>query len=123
MRGKSGGHRIIHYLQTTTDVLLVAIYSKSDQSDIHTVELLRIIRDEDCLGIQAGAIYLDGLIEALHPWSLDPGTPCRDDAQERINLVVPAEAAPDLIRANAGNQVPRTARTPWQSRRFAIAAE
>ena len=47
VRGKSGGYRIIYYLQTTTDVLLVTIYSKSDQSDIHTVELLRIIRDED----------------------------------------------------------------------------
>jgi hypothetical protein len=25
---------------------------------------------------------------ALHPWGLDPGTPCRDEAQARINIVV-----------------------------------
>ncbi|MGA7979679.1 MAG: hypothetical protein WCA32_05565 [Chromatiaceae bacterium] len=41
---------------------------------------------------------------ALHPWGLDPGTPCRDDAQARINFVVPA--------GNAGTQVPRTASSP-----------
>ena len=57
MRGKSGDYRIIYYLQTTSDVLLVTIYSNSDQSDIDTVELLRIIRDEDWLGSQASAIY------------------------------------------------------------------
>jgi len=45
-RGKSGGYRIIYYLQTATDVLLVAIYSKSEQSDIDAGELLRIIRDD-----------------------------------------------------------------------------
>jgi mRNA-degrading endonuclease RelE of RelBE toxin-antitoxin system len=45
-RGKSGGYRIIYYLQTTTDILLVTIYSKSEQSDIGADELLRIIRDE-----------------------------------------------------------------------------
>jgi len=45
-RGKSGGYRTIYYLQTTTDVLLVTIYSKSEQSDIDAGELLRIIRDD-----------------------------------------------------------------------------
>ena len=38
---------------------------------------------------------------AFHPWGLDPGTPCRDGAQARMNVVVPAE--------NAGNQAPGTA--------------
>ena len=45
-RGKSGGYRIIYYLQTANDVLLVTIYSKSEQSDITTSELLSIIKEE-----------------------------------------------------------------------------
>lgn len=46
MRGKSGGYRIIYYLPTSCDVLLVAIYSKSEQSDVAADELLRIIEEE-----------------------------------------------------------------------------
>lgn len=46
-RGKSGGYRIIYYLKTDTDVLLVTIYSKSEQSDVDADELVKIIREED----------------------------------------------------------------------------
>jgi len=45
VRGKSGGYRIIYYLQTANDVLLVTIYSKFEQSDITTSELLSIIKE------------------------------------------------------------------------------
>ena len=45
-RGKRGGYRIIYYLCAGDDVLLVTIYSKSDQGDIATQELLRIIGDD-----------------------------------------------------------------------------
>jgi mRNA-degrading endonuclease RelE of RelBE toxin-antitoxin system len=33
-KGKSGGYRVIYYLKTTTSVLLLAIYSKTEQVDI-----------------------------------------------------------------------------------------
>jgi len=33
-RGKSGGYRIIYYLQAQESLLLVTIYSKTEQSDI-----------------------------------------------------------------------------------------
>jgi len=46
MRGKRGGYRIIYYLQTSDDVLLVTIYSKTEQSDIDDIEVRKIIRDE-----------------------------------------------------------------------------
>jgi mRNA-degrading endonuclease RelE of RelBE toxin-antitoxin system len=46
-RGKRGGYRVIYYLTTSTDVLLITIYSKAEQSDIDADDLLRIIREED----------------------------------------------------------------------------
>lgn len=42
-RGKSGGYRILYYLQTDTDRLLVTVYSKSDQGDVPAAELRQII--------------------------------------------------------------------------------
>lgn len=46
-RGKSGGYRIIYYLPTQDDVLLVSIYSKTEQSDIDDAEVARIINEEE----------------------------------------------------------------------------
>ncbi len=45
-RGKSGVYRIIYYLEAVDDMLLVTIYSKSDQSDIDDAEVRKIIQDE-----------------------------------------------------------------------------
>ena len=42
VRGKRGGFRIIYYLHTADDILLVTIYSKSEQADITADELQRI---------------------------------------------------------------------------------
>jgi mRNA-degrading endonuclease RelE of RelBE toxin-antitoxin system len=42
-KGKSGGYRIIYYLKTATQILLVTIYSKSDQSDIAAAEIRAIL--------------------------------------------------------------------------------
>ncbi|KAM3110861.1 type II toxin-antitoxin system RelE/ParE family toxin [Phormidesmis sp. 146-20] len=42
-RGKSGGYRIIYYLKTEVQILLVTIYSKSDKSDIAADEVREII--------------------------------------------------------------------------------
>lgn len=42
-RGKSGGYRIIYYLKTDTQILLVTLYSKSDQAEITANEVREII--------------------------------------------------------------------------------
>jgi len=44
-RGKSGGYRLIYYLQTSHSIILITLYSKSEQSDISVTELRRIIRE------------------------------------------------------------------------------
>jgi mRNA-degrading endonuclease RelE of RelBE toxin-antitoxin system len=46
-RGKSGGYRIIYYLPTQDSVLLVTIYSKTEQSDIDDAEVARIVGEEE----------------------------------------------------------------------------
>ncbi|WP_338011296.1 type II toxin-antitoxin system RelE/ParE family toxin [Microcystis aeruginosa] len=33
-KGKSGGYRVIYYLQTQTTIVLITLYSKTDQTDI-----------------------------------------------------------------------------------------
>lgn len=42
-RGKSDGYRVIYYLQTKEEAILVTIYSKSDQSDIKLEKVQDII--------------------------------------------------------------------------------
>lgn len=44
--GKSGGYRVIYYVQAATSRLLLAIYSKTEQEDIAAADLQRIIEDE-----------------------------------------------------------------------------
>jgi mRNA-degrading endonuclease RelE of RelBE toxin-antitoxin system len=44
-RGQSGGYRLIYYLQTSQSVILITLYSKSEQSDVSAREVRRIIRD------------------------------------------------------------------------------
>jgi mRNA-degrading endonuclease RelE of RelBE toxin-antitoxin system len=44
-RGKSGGYRIIYYLQTQTDIILVTIYSKTEQADISAAQIRRIVSE------------------------------------------------------------------------------
>ncbi len=46
-RGKSGGYRVIYYLHTAESILLVTIYSKTEQSDIKAAELVEIICQEE----------------------------------------------------------------------------
>ncbi len=46
-RGKSGGYRVIYYLKTDTELVLVTIYSKTEQSDIGAEDVLRIIREDE----------------------------------------------------------------------------
>ena len=46
-RGKSGGYRIIYYLQRQNGILLITIYSKTEQSDIEPNDIIQIIQEED----------------------------------------------------------------------------
>jgi mRNA-degrading endonuclease RelE of RelBE toxin-antitoxin system len=42
-KGKRAGYRLIYYLQTQTQVILVTIYSKTEQSDISTAQIRHIV--------------------------------------------------------------------------------
>jgi mRNA-degrading endonuclease RelE of RelBE toxin-antitoxin system len=44
-KGKSGGYRLIYYLKTKTAIILLTIYSKSEQSDINTDNIQTIIAE------------------------------------------------------------------------------
>ncbi len=44
-RGKSGGYRIIYYLQTQADIILITIYSKTEQADISAAQIRRIVSE------------------------------------------------------------------------------
>ncbi len=41
--GKSGGYRVIYYIKTTENCILVTLYSKSEQGDIGADELRLLI--------------------------------------------------------------------------------
>jgi mRNA-degrading endonuclease RelE of RelBE toxin-antitoxin system len=42
-RGKSGGYRAIYYIRTVDRIILLTVYTKSEQRDISSEELRRII--------------------------------------------------------------------------------
>ena len=44
-KGKSAGYRVIYYLQTETEIILITIYSKSDLSDIPSAKIKQIINE------------------------------------------------------------------------------
>ena len=44
-KGKSSGYRMIYYLKRKTKVILVTIYSKTEQGDISPERIRRIITD------------------------------------------------------------------------------
>jgi len=44
-KGKSGGYRIIYWIPDDGPVLLVTIYSKSEQGDVRPEEIRRILAD------------------------------------------------------------------------------
>jgi len=46
-RGKRGGYRVIYYLVERDEVLLVTVYSKTEQSDINADQIRKIIKDEE----------------------------------------------------------------------------
>jgi mRNA-degrading endonuclease RelE of RelBE toxin-antitoxin system len=44
-KGKSAGYRLIYYLETAADAVLVTVYSKSEQSDISSARIRRIVNE------------------------------------------------------------------------------
>jgi len=43
-KGKRSGYRIIYYLRTPSEAILVTLYSKSEQSDVSTAQIRRIVK-------------------------------------------------------------------------------
>lgn len=44
-RGKSGGFRVIYYVQVADSLFLLKVYSKTEQSDISIEEIQRIVAE------------------------------------------------------------------------------
>ena len=44
-KGKSGGYRLIYYIQSPEVIIIITIYSKSDQADISAKQIREIIAD------------------------------------------------------------------------------
>ncbi|WNZ24176.1 MAG: type II toxin-antitoxin system RelE/ParE family toxin [Leptolyngbya sp. IPPAS B-1204] len=44
-KGKSGGYRLIYYVKLADQIVLITIYSKSDQGDITATEIQEIIAE------------------------------------------------------------------------------
>jgi len=45
VRGKSGGYRVVYYLKTASAVILVTIYSRTEQSDISPAKIRQILSE------------------------------------------------------------------------------
>ena len=44
-KGKRSGYRLIYYLKTPTNMILVTVYSKLDQSDISPTQIRQILKE------------------------------------------------------------------------------
>lgn len=44
-KGKSGGYRLIYYIKTATGIILLTIYTKSEQADIAADDIRTIITE------------------------------------------------------------------------------
>ncbi len=45
LRGTSGGYRVIYYIIDADDILMLTIYSKTEQEDVDTDTIVRLIED------------------------------------------------------------------------------
>lgn len=45
LKGKSSGYRIIYYVKSESEVVLVTVYSKTEQADIAPEDIRQIIQD------------------------------------------------------------------------------
>jgi mRNA-degrading endonuclease RelE of RelBE toxin-antitoxin system len=46
-RGTSGGYRVIYYIVRPDDILLLTLYSKTEQDDVHVDAIVRIIEQAE----------------------------------------------------------------------------
>lgn len=53
-RGKSGGYRIIYYLPIDTSVVLITLYSKTEQQDIEAAEIQAILQEDANVVAESG---------------------------------------------------------------------
>ena len=44
-KGKSGGYRLIYYIKTSENILCFLIYSKSDEENVTSLEIKKIIQE------------------------------------------------------------------------------
>lgn len=44
-KGKRSGYRCIYYLQTSDNIILITIYSKSEQSDVSTARIHAVLQE------------------------------------------------------------------------------
>lgn len=52
-KGKSGGYRLIYYLKTNDKILLLTLYSKSEQDDVMAGDLKDIIEEHEYINPEA----------------------------------------------------------------------
>lgn len=46
-KGKSAGYRFIYYLRTAESIILITLYSKTEQSDVSAAQIRQVIKDFD----------------------------------------------------------------------------
>jgi mRNA-degrading endonuclease RelE of RelBE toxin-antitoxin system len=51
-KGKSGGYRLIYYMKTATGIILLTIYTKSEQADIAADDIRSIITEYEQSGVE-----------------------------------------------------------------------
>lgn len=51
-KGKSGGYRLIYYVKTATGIILLTIYTKSEQADIAADEIINIIAEYELSAVE-----------------------------------------------------------------------
>jgi mRNA-degrading endonuclease RelE of RelBE toxin-antitoxin system len=44
-KGKSGGYRMIYYVKTSTSILCLLIYSKSEEDNVTSTEIKKVIQE------------------------------------------------------------------------------
>jgi mRNA-degrading endonuclease RelE of RelBE toxin-antitoxin system len=51
-KGKSGGYRLIYYVKTTMGIILLTLYTKSEQVDIAAEDIWNIITEYEQQGVK-----------------------------------------------------------------------
>ncbi|WP_236579359.1 type II toxin-antitoxin system RelE/ParE family toxin [Pseudanabaena sp. lw0831] len=44
-KGKSGGYRVIYYVKSSTNILCILIYSKSEEDNVTSTEIKKVIQE------------------------------------------------------------------------------